>query len=125
MLWILNIPLCFFICYVSIRGFWGCKKRREFREKANRLLKENLRRYKYLKQIEFDKDVLRYFDETLWGFDKMYFSFWIWDFKKMIYNKEAFEEVEKFAEKSKKNVLPFKKKYIKNQEKQNVSSNEK
>ena len=93
--------------------------------KASRLLKENLRRGKYLKQIEFDKDVLRYFDKTLWSFDKMYFSFWILDFKKMVHNKEVFEEIEKFAEKSKEKVLPFKKKDIKNQEKQNVSSNEK
>lgn len=125
MLWNLNIIMWFLICYMLIRGLWFCKERNKFRNRVSRLLKENLRRKKYLKQIEFDKDVLLYFDETLWSFNKTYFHFWIWNFKKMVHNKEAFEEVVKFAEKSEKNVLLFKKRDTKNQENQNVSSNKK
>lgn len=125
MLWTYNIMLWSFILYMSIRNLWLCKKRAKFRNKASRLLKENLRRKKYLKQIEFDKDLLRYFDETLWSLNKTCFCFWIWNLKKMVYNKEAFEEVVKFAEKSEKNVILFKKRDIKNQENQNASSSNK
>ena len=120
-----NIIIWPLILYMFIRGLWFCKERLKFARKASRLLKENIRRNKYLKQIEYDTDSLRYFDETLWSYNKTYFHFWILDFKKMVYNKEAFEEVVKFAEESEKNVLPFKKRDIKNQEDQNVSSNKK
>jgi len=125
MFWTYNITIWILLLYMFIRSLWFCKEKIKFARKASRLLKENLRRGKYLEQIEFDKDVLRYFDKTLWSHNKIYFHFWILDLKKMVYNKEVFEEVEKFAEESDKNVLLFKKRDIKNQEDQNVSSNKK
>ena len=109
MFWTYNITIWILLLYMFIRSLWFCKEKIKFARKASRLLKENLRRGKYLEQIEFDKDVLRYFDKTLWSHNKIYFHFWILDLKKMVYNKEVFEEVEKFAEESDKNVLPFKK----------------
>jgi len=105
---LISIIWAVLVFYVLIRGFWICRKRGKFVRKMSRILKHNLGRCKYLGQIEFDKDLLRYYQETLWSFNKMYFNFWIWDFKKMVHDKKSFEEVEKFAEKSEKNVLPFK-----------------
>ena len=118
MIWtLLNIIIQSSACYLLIRALWFYRKRRKFTYQAGRLVRNNIDKDKYLKQIELDIDLVRYFEMTIWSFNKMYFRFWIWDFKKMVYIQEAFKEVEKFIKKSNNNVLLLKKKGIKNEEK--------
>ena len=113
MLWFSILNATFWFCITSIltcHAFWLGKERKKFVNKSVRLVKDNIRKRKYSSQTEVDKDLIRYAIMTLWSFNKMYFRFWIWNLKKMVHDKEAFEEVEKFVEKSDNNVLPFKEK---------------
>lgn len=112
--WFYFLPLWFFIWLLAIHSFWFIKKKKKFMSQALRLIKDNMRKRKYSSQTEVDTDVIRYVITTLWSFNKMYFHFWIWNFKKMTDNSKAFEEVEKFGERSENKVLPFKKKVTAN-----------
>jgi len=109
MIWVLNIIIFLFACYFPIRGFWICKKRKNLAFKTGRLIRENVRRDKYSSRVDLDKDLIYHFDGIFWSFNKWYFHFWVWDLKKMVNNQKVFEEVEKFIEKSERNVLLFKK----------------
>jgi len=98
-----------FLCYLTFRGIWICKKRKNLAGKTGRLIRENIRRNKYPRQIDLDTALMYYFDGIFCSFNKWYFHFWVWDLKKMVNNQKVFEEVEKFIEKSERNVLLFKK----------------
>ncbi len=113
-LWIFQVTIWSFTCYIICHTFWLAKKRKKFISKSARLVKDNIRKGKYSNQTEVDTDIIRYIVMTLWSFNKMYFHFWVWNLKKMAQDKKAFEEVENFIEKSEGNVLPFKEKVTDN-----------
>lgn len=88
-LFILILILLIFIFFKLIIIFYSF--RLKFIKKCGLILNYSIFIYFILNIIEEDNDSELY--NNVWNIDKMLYSFWIWDYKKMVYDKEIMKKI--------------------------------
>ena len=118
---IINIFIFVFCVFMCFRIKWVYKIRKNNTDMVGELMKKRIENGFYnanLYQVLFD---FNEYADCIWSYDKIVFHFWIWDLRRMVIDRERFDELYRTPESD--DLEAIRKKVIPNTHVANLSGN--